>query len=179
MDIANELLSGRKPIDEASSSSRTGLYGIFARTRDCLPGVTIPASEIVYVGMTEDSLDTRNHFLARSSGFHSPRRSLGAILKRQLGLRAVPRAPGPSDTNIQNYAFAGDGESRLSDWMRNHLDYAIVELGIELRKIETATIQAMRPPLNLTNWPNPQKRSIMDLRNVCKSEAKAVRDKEP
>lgn len=122
MDIAKDLLDRQKPIGETASSKKTGLYGIFAKSRDCLPGVTVPETEIVYVGMTEDSLETRNHFLAKSSGFHSPRRSLGAILKLELGLRAVPRAPGPSPTNHGNYSFAEDGEDRLTEWMRCNLD---------------------------------------------------------
>ena len=175
MDMSQALLDGRKPISEAASSQNTGIYGIFAKSLDCLPGVAIPQTGIIYVGMTEDSLDTRNHFLAKSSGFHSPRRSLGAILKRELELQAVPRAPGPSPKNYDCYSFAEDGETRLSDWMSQNLDYAIVELDGDLRGVEIATIGAMRPPLNLTGWANPQMRHIKDLRKICKSEAKGVR----
>lgn len=50
-----------------------------------------------------------------------------------------------------------------------------MELDDDLRQVETATILALRPPLNLTGWPNPQKRHIMDLRSTCKAEAKAAR----
>lgn len=56
--------------------------------------------------------------------------------------------------------------------MRGNLDYAIVELDSNLTAIEAATIVDMQPPLNLTGWPNPQRRSIKDLRKICKSEAK-------
>lgn len=174
MDNAQALLDGRKPINETSFSRKTGLYGIFAKRQDCLTGVTLPKTGIVYVGMTEDSLDSRNHFLAKSSGFSSPRRSLGAILKRVLDLQAMPRARGPSSKNYDCYSFAGNGESRLSEWMRQNLDYAIVELDGDLRSVEAAAILALEPPLNLTGWRNPQKRYIMDLRKACKSEAKAA-----
>lgn len=175
MHVAQALLDGRKPIRETASSQKKGLYGIFAKNRNCLPGVTIPEISIIYVGMTNDSLDTRNHFLAKNSGFHSPRRSLGAILKRELNLQAVPRAIGPSHKNYDCYSFSGNGESRLSEWMRQNLDYAILELDRDLRSVETATIRAMQPPLNLTGWPNPQRQHIMDLRKARKSEAKAAR----
>lgn len=175
MDISQALLDGRKSISETTSSKKTGIYGIFAKNLDCLPGVIIPQTRIIYVGMTEDSLDTRNHFLAKSSGFHSPRRSLGAILKSDLELQAMPRAPGPSPTNYDCYSFAGDGEIRLSDWMRQNLDYSIVDLNGNLRAVETATIIDMQPPLNLTVWPNPQRRHIKDLRKICKAEAKGAR----
>ena len=176
MDIAQALLNGRRPISETASSRKTGLYGIFAKSRNCLPGIPIPETGIVYVGMTEDSLDTRNHFLAKSSGFHSPRRSLGAILKDELGLLAIPRSPGASDTNWKNYAFAGDGENRLSAWMEQHLDYAIFELADNVREQENATIPAMEPPLNIDyKWPNPLIGHITKLRAACKAEAKAAR----
>ena len=167
MHVAQALLDGRKPIGEIASSQKKGFYGIFAKNRNCLPGVTIPEISIIYVGMTNVSLDKRNHFLAKNSGSHSPRRSLGAILKRELNLQAVPRANG--------YLFSGNGESRLSEWMRQNLDYAILELDHALRSVETATIRTMQPPLNLTDWPNPQRQHIMDLRKACKSEAKALR----
>lgn len=176
MDAVQALRAARKPITEHSSSAKTGLYGIYAKDLNCLPDIIIQKTGIVYVGRTEGSLDARNHFLATNSGFHSPRRSLGAILKRKLDLVAIPRSPGPSPTNFKNYAFSGDGESRLSEWMHHNLDYAIVELEGALKGIERATISAMRPPLNLTGWPNPQRRQIMNLRSACKSEAKAARN---
>lgn len=175
MDIPQALLDAIKPISETPSSQKAGIYGIFAKNLYCLPGVTIPQTRIIYVGMTKDSLDTRNHFFAKSSGFHSPRRSLGAILKSELELQAVPRAPGPSPKNYDCYSFAGDGENRLSDWMGQNLDYAIVELEDNLMAVETETIKAMRPPLNLLGWPNPQGRHIKDLRKICKLEAKGAR----
>jgi hypothetical protein len=175
MDIVKALLRGRNAISDTPTSNGTGIYAIFAKHRDCLPGIDVPETGVVYVGMTEDSLASRNHFLAQNSGFHSPRRSLGAILKQELGLEAVPRSPGPSTKNYDCYSFYGDGDQRLSTWMSQNLDYAVVELNSDLRNIEKAVISEMKPPLNLTGWPNPQKRHIMDLRSACKAEAKAAR----
>ncbi len=176
MDIAKALLLARKPINEADSSLKPGIYAIFAKSRDCLPGISTPETGVIYVGMTEDSLDTRNHFLAKSSGFHSPRRSLGAILKEELGLRAIPRSAGPSDTNWKNYAFEGDGESRLTAWMERHLDYAVFELADNIREQEKATIRLLEPPLNIDHkWANPLRGHIRQLRTQCKAEAKAAR----
>lgn len=176
MNIVQALLDGRNGISEnPTTSNERGIYAIFTKHRDCLPGIDVPESGVVYVGMTEDSLVSRNHFLAKHSGFHSPRRSLGAILKQELGLEAAPRSPGPSPKNFDCYSFFGDGEQRLSEWMNQNLDHAVVELRSELRNIEKAVISEMQPPLNLTGWTNPQKRHIMDLRSVCKAEARAAR----
>lgn len=174
MDVSHSLLVGRRPIGETKSSSSTGVYAIFAKNGDCLPGISIPKTGVLYVGMTKDSLDTRNHFIAKSSGFHSPRRSLGAILKSVLNLHAVPRSSGKSPKNYDCYSFAGNGETRLSEWMCENLDYAILELGGDIRAIEREAIVALEPPLNLVGWRNPQTRYIMDLRQACKLEAKSV-----
>lgn len=178
MDIVKALLDSRNAISETpTTSNETGIYAIYAKHRDCLPGIDVPETGVIYVGMTEDSLASRNHFLAKKSGFHSPRRSLGAILKQELELEAVPRSPGLSPKNYDCYSFSGDGEQRLSAWMGQNLDYAVVELNSCLRTIEKTVISEMQPPLNLTGWLNLQKRHIMDLRSACKAEAKAARSR--
>src|SRR5690349_8811149 len=111
---------------------RPGVYAIFADSPDALSPVTLKDDCLVYVGRTESTLVERNHFDKENSGFSSPRRSLGAILKDRLGLRAVPRRPGPSDTNWQNFSFGVDGEAKLNEWMREHLLMAIEPLSDDI-----------------------------------------------
>lgn len=173
----------RRSADDIPAHPEPGVYALFAARPDCLPGITLPQSGLVYVGQSGD-LAERNHFTAQDSGFSSPRRSLGALLKPELGLTAEPRSPGRSEKNYEKYRFGGDGETRLSEWMRRNLTCAIHPLDgdmkklekrlikLELKKLEKRLIRKNEPPLNLTVWPNPQKQKIQALRNMCKEEAK-------
>lgn len=76
---------------------------------------------LLYVGMTDQGLDARNHFQHLHSGFSTLRRSLGALLKEALRLRAIPRGSGSIKSNVRNYRFTDEGERALSDWMNRHL----------------------------------------------------------
>jgi len=91
--------------------------------------------------MTEDSLEIRNHFAHKNSSFSSPRRSLGAILKKKLALIAIPRGLGKSAKDMVNYRFAGNGEERLTTWMVNHLEYSFVVLGNGIENVERELVK--------------------------------------
>lgn len=174
-EVVDALLKCRQSIENVAPSNEIGIYAIFTKSRDCLPGVSIPENDIIYIGMTKKSLSSRDPFIGNNSGSHSLRRSLGAILKTELNLRAVPRSAGPSPRNVKNFAFADRGEERLSDWMRKNLDYAYVEVGSVVEFLERDTIRALEPPLRLNLWLNPQKAKIEKLRNDCRLEAEASR----
>ena len=73
--------------DEVPSIGGPGVYAYFADTPDALLPVALGPGNLVYVGMTGASLKGRNHFDHEDSGFSSPRRSLGAILKDRLALQ--------------------------------------------------------------------------------------------
>ena len=167
------LLAHRDTVANIPELAEPGVYAIFAANQECLKPITISRTELVYIGLATD-LEMRNHFKAKSSGFHSPRRSLGAILKDRLNLKATPRADGPSETNYQSYSFEPDSEKRLTEWMVKNLEYSIYTHSNEVRDLEKNLIGTNEPPLNLTRWPNPQKRLIQDFRNACKEEAKTV-----
>lgn len=153
-----------------------GVYALFAREADCLlPEIVLAGDGLLYMGKS-GNLRQRNHFAAEHSGFSSLRRSLGAILKTRLGLTAIPRAPGSSETNVRNFRFAGDGERQLSAWMRQYLEYAVFAFHGELQPLEAKIIKAYRPPLNLTGWPNPLEKVIRRLRSECRAEAKKLRE---
>ena len=173
MDVFAQLQAGRDSVANIPDAAEPGVYAIFARDRDCLPSIAIPQSELVYIGKSGD-LEQRNHFKAKHSGFHSPRRSFGAILKDQLQLQAIPRGSGRSKTNYRCYRFSDEDEQKLTDWMMANLDYAICPYSGDIDVLEAELIQDNEPLLNLTNWVNPQKRHIQALRSNCAEEAKTL-----
>lgn len=174
--VRERLVSQRYRASELPSHDGPGIYALFLADRPEIPGLTVE-SGVLYIGMTESSLEVRNHFNHAHSGFSSPRRSLGALLKEQLNLRALPRAPGASSTNVRNYRFTDEGEERLVAWMGNHLTYALCPVDRDVRKIESRLIGELRPPLNLTGWRNPQGSRMKALRKACCLEALSPRER--
>jgi hypothetical protein len=168
------LQANRDSVANIPDKAEPGVYAVFAVDPNCLPSVEIPLSGLIYIGQSSD-LEQRNHFRAKHSGFHSPRRSLGAILKKCLGLNAIPRSQGKSETNVRNYRFTDEGEARLTEWMNAHLEYAVYPYSGDVKALESKLIQENEPPLNLTKWPNRQKTHIQALRKLCRDEAMAER----
>jgi GIY-YIG catalytic domain-containing protein len=174
MDVFSHLLNNRASAANTPDNPAPGVYAIFAKNRNCLPGIHPPSTGLIYIGKSSN-LDERNHLAAKHSGFHSPRRSLGAILKGRLKLKAIPRAPGLSETNYRNFRFTDGGEERLTAWMLSNLEYAVYPCASDdMVHLEKRLIRENEPPLNLTGWANPQKRKIVALREECKSEAKIL-----
>ena len=168
------LLDNRFCPDDIPRHMNAGIYAIFAGSLQCLPGVVLPQDGLLYIGQS-GSLSGRDHFRMESSGFSSPRRSLGALLKSELQLTAEPRSAGRSPVNYRNYRFGGDGESRLSKWMNQNLMCATCPLDSDVQRMERQLIREYEPPLNLIGWRNPQKGMIQNLRRVCREEARIVR----
>ena len=156
----------------APSISEPGIYAILLASADALPSVAAGRCGLLYVGMTDATLEARSHFEHKHSGFSTFRRSLGALLKDDLNLRAIPRGPGSSDTNFRNYRFPEVGETALTDWMNAHL--LITQMGVSagLDRFEKDLIKLLEPPLNLTGWANPQRPMLKALRAACAAEAR-------
>ena len=170
--IRAQLLGTRYRASEVPAVYECGVYAFFAKP-GTFKGLSIDASGLLYVGRSGSSLAGRNHFTHKQSGFSSLRRSLGALLKNELKLRALPRAPGLSPRNIQNYRFHDEGEECLTNWMEDHLTFSFAVVRGDIKAVEKALIADLQPPLNLTDWPNPEVRYVMDLRAVCAGEARA------
>ena len=170
-DVFRLLCDNRLCPDGIPDRPAPGVYAIFAKTPDCLAGIVLPQNGLVYVGLS-GNLAKRNHFKADHSGFSSPRRSFGALLKSELRLTAEPRSPGRSKANYERYRFGGNGERRLSAWMRCSLMCAIHPFDGDCAILEKRLIKENEPPLNLTGWCNPQKARIQELRKACREEAK-------
>ncbi|HWH09630.1 MAG TPA: hypothetical protein VG165_00740 [Solirubrobacteraceae bacterium] len=141
-----------------------------------LKGVSDTGRAPLYLGasgnLAEREFET--HFAAGKTGFSTLRRSLGAILKDEFGLRCRPRGPGPSKNNFTNYRFDDPGEAKLSQWMRDNLRVGVRPLD-DPRAREGELIASACPPLNLTGWANPDARSIRELRKACADEARGKR----
>jgi hypothetical protein len=170
--IKKALLKKRDPAADNPATSGTGVYALYLSDPHALDGIEVDPSGLLYIGMTEDSLEVRNHFVHKDSSFSSPRRSLGAVLKQKLALIAIPRGSGKSPKDMVNYRFAGDGEERLTTWMVDHMEYSFVVLKNGIGNVELELIKCLRPPLNLNKWRNPQKTAIMRLRKACADEAR-------
>lgn len=173
-NIAAFLKSAAAP-SEAPVIPSSGVYAFLLRDTASLPGVATGRNGLLYVGMTDDGLDARNHFRHLHSGFSTLRRSLGALLKGELDLRATPRAPGASRSNVVNYRFTPAGEQALSGWMESNLLIAQSPLMGDILAIEKDIIRLLEPPLNLTDWPNPQRAHLKHLRSLCVAEAEQAR----
>ena len=173
--IKRELLVRRYLAGKIPRIDGRGIYAFFLTNPAALNGVAIDPSGLLYLGMTESSLDIRNHFTHMHSGFSTLRRSLGALLKQELHLHATPRAIGASPTNVRNYRFLDADEERLTTWMTNHLAYGFAIVENEVKLIERLLIRDMQPPLNLKGWSNPQRRHLRVLRDVCRDEARNER----
>jgi hypothetical protein len=176
--IRAHLLGTQYRAEEIPPVDGAGIYAFYLSSPGELPGVSIEPSGLIYLGMTDSSLEVRNHFNHEHSGFSTLRRSLGALLKTSLALRAIRRGSGPSRTNVQNYRFRDADELRLTEWMKAHLTYGFAVVSHDIRAAERGLIAELRPPLNLTDWPNPQRRTLRALRDVCRQEARGqVQDK--
>ena len=123
--------------------------------------------------MTEDGFEARSHFLHKSSGFSTLRRTLGAILKHRLSLQAIPRGTGSVPSNISKYRFTPESEARLTEWMQTHLTYASYTTDEAIALLEKDLIRHLCPPLCLTSWKNKQALLIKAMRKACSDEALA------
>jgi hypothetical protein len=179
-ETIRQLLLGQRyraakipPLDGA------GLYALFLIDTTALPLITVGPSAVLYVGMTESSLEVRNHFKHAHSGFSTLRRSLGALLIHKLALQPIPRAPGRSQSNITNYRFSDDGERCLTKWIEEHLAYGFAPVGQNVRDLERELIAELKPPLNLTalgQWRNPDAAKIRGARRECRDKAQRVQN---
>ena len=157
--------------DKSRTATGPGVYAVFARDADCqLPLVDLAADQLLYIGKSKD-LREREHFNVEHSGFSTLRRSLGALLKAQLELSAIPRGTGMSNSNFTCYRFTSDGERRLGAWMRKNIVRAAFPYSGDINQLEKELIGSYCPPLNLQHWQNPIGAKIKRLRSVCKNEA--------
>jgi len=165
-NIGDELLrqlagAAAKSVAEISSYSMDrGVYAFFLVKGSLTIGQRVFAANNgtpLYIGKTESSQKARDagqHLSDKGTGSSTLRRSLGAILLKQLRLK--PEARSDSETSVRRftkYKFDTAGEEKLTKWMNDHLSLAFCELPKltipELRVCEERLIKSAAPPLNL------------------------------
>jgi hypothetical protein len=173
----DELYQTRASISEVKSSYRSGIYAIYLRHGSRLEGFPPGKDGLIYIGGTSNlaKREYDNHFNSKKTRISTLRRSLGAILKQELKLVAIPRSPGPSETNVRNYKFLPDGEERLTKWMKTNLEVGNCVVLEDYETIEDLVINTLEPVLNLTGWNNPYREDIKALRKICADEARKSR----
>ena len=154
------------------TSESPGVYAVY-----CDVGLTgigwDAASGPMYVGKADDGLRGRLKTHMMDTGRSTLRRSLGALLRVDLDLEARPRASRgePTETSFQNYTFGEAGDRRLTNWMLEHLVVAASPIDSPT-SAEGQLLAKLRPPLNLTKWPNPWRSKMLEARKYCADQAR-------
>lgn len=183
-EIISAINRTRKSVGQISTlPSKQGIYAFFLAKGVELKEFGLEGG-VIYVGLAKKSLDereARNHLKSGQTGWSSLRRSLGAILKTELDLVAIPRDKTGTRPRPDKYKFPPDGEIKLTDWMKNNLEYGYWENAGEplskddLRQEEEQVIIALQPTLDLdrrTKHLNPLAKDLDELREVCRAEVR-------
>jgi hypothetical protein len=172
-EILQQLAKNKNTIFNLKASSKSGIYAIFHKNiKDLIEDATNDFG-IVYIGQSSNlaQREFETHFNSGSSGFSTLRRTIGALLKDELKLKAIPRSTGDSDTNWRNYKFTSDGEDKITKWMKDNLLVSVFETP-NVDTVEAELIELAKPLFNLTGWSNPYASSIKSKRKICAEEAK-------
>ena len=169
--IVKEIGSGPESITDANIPAKPAVYGIFAVIPDCLPTVQLSRTDFLYIGKSID-LASRGHFQAGKTSSSTLRRTLGALLKQEMGLRANARGRGRDPKDFTNYRFDENGEQKLTEWMKANLQIGFSIVIDDINEIEKRLVRYCEPVLNLTLWANPQAGKIKALRKTCANEAR-------
>ncbi|WP_157850848.1 GIY-YIG nuclease family protein [Streptomyces exfoliatus] len=154
-----------------------GLYAIHGDLLAVKELAAGAADHPLYVGKAERSLvgrDLRTHFATGKTGFSTLRRTLSALLREPLGLRAVPRNLARPDGSA-NYSLESSGDERLTEWMHARLQLSVWvgPDGVVLDEVETAVLNVLRPPLNLAKMGSLGDRRVKAARAAMAEEARA------
>lgn len=174
-DVVNSLKNSRTQINKLNVSPKPGIYAVFLKKGSKMP-LKAYNDGLIYIGSSSNlaTRDIDTHFTSQKSGFSTLRRSLGALLKKELRLTAIPRGTGSSKSNYQNYRFTDDGEERLSTWMKSNLEIAVFVYEDDFEALEKELIQELKPILCLKGWANPSAEFIKGLRKNCVEEASKI-----
>lgn len=182
--IVKSIYDSRAPIKDVLPPEVPGLYGVFLSPNLAFDNLC-EAGELIYIGKAEDSLarrELKDHFASGKTGKSSLRRSLGAILKSDLGLIAIPRSSKASKKDISCYKFTDSGEELLTNWMVQHLEIGYwkydISLDIVLGDIEKLVLLRVHAVLDLdprTVALNKHGKHVKMLRTKCADEARKNR----
>jgi hypothetical protein len=173
--IIDQLIKGRKPYRQtATFSDKPGIYALFFIGRQFpLEGCKPIEEQIIYIGKTESSQASRDrdtHFADGKTGSSTLRRSFGAMLRKEFGLKPLPRGEADIEKNrTSHFKFDAASERKLSAWMQDNLALSFYDYHrppAEIDRLETELITGLVPVLNIDrkNPSNPFKIAIQALR---------------
>ena len=185
--IIELLKSGLTPFMEIQNfSEHPGIYAIgFEGDNFPFPLTTLSVTngDIIYIGKTNSSQKRRvlnTHFRSGRTGSSTLRRSLGALLRKELTLKPIPRSL--VNGRVRDYKFIIESENKLTEWMINNLTVSFYNyLGGKrlLRELESEIISILNPILNIDgNDINQNGSLIKELRAKCRDLAKLNIDSE-
>ncbi len=168
--IRTALYQARTPYFPIQHSGH-GFYAVYLKCDHTISSLTVPDDGLLYIGMTERGFSARNHVTPKHSGYCTFRRSIGALLKDQIRLELLPRPRQFMHHNTPYYRFTEASEQRLGLWMAGALYVSRVPHEHSIAQVERQLIQQLEPPLNLTEWANPQADWVKAKRRNCLNEA--------
>lgn len=171
-DVLDQLGQAGVPLEDAKVTvpSVPGLYAFHgsANTWSQLGLGEPPDTRPLYVGRSLSSLlgrDVFTHFSTGKTGSSTLRRSVAALLKAPLQLRAQPRNSGNPE-RFANFGLDFDSDVRVTMWMTEHLRLAVWPCpNLDLvKESETAALKVLLPPLNLAGIDTPWRSRVSAAR---------------
>jgi len=174
-DVIETLRDSRCRPNTLAVPVGAGVYAYYLREAASLAPFAAGPEGLIYVGLATnlERRELENHLNTGATGRSTLRRSLGAILKNELSLTAVPRSASGSRSKMSHFKFHLEGECRLTQWMLDCLEIGACSVA-DPKAVETLLISTLRPILNLSGWPNPSRREIRRLRSICAAEASGL-----
>lgn len=179
-DLLAALADHGVPFEEfrASVPPAPGLYAVHGDEPVWTQLGLATSSDVrpVYIGKAEDSLagrDVGTHFKTGRTGSSTVRRSLAALLRVPLDLRAQPRNPA-NPGHYANFGLEHAGDERLTAWMCENLRLATwpSPAGTNLGEMETAVLATLEPPLNIDKVRTPWRSQVQGARKQMADEAR-------
>ena len=161
-----------RPRSQHYLDASAGLYALYLKNGSELPDFVTSAHRLIYIGKADGAggLKRRCHFKGGTRN-HSPRKSLAAILRKQLSLKVIPILT--KERSYKTWALEPVSERLLDEWMHIHLEVAILKVE-EPRRHEAKLIAERAPLLNLTDCvPTPDHWRVKELRENIDSEMRS------
>ena len=182
--IMDSIFSSRKALSDKNISElekkegKYCIYAFFVKKGKILEKYS-KSRKLLYLGRTSRGITNRDlneHLKNGKTPNSSFRRSMGAILKKELKLSVLPRKL--KNPKYDKYRFTENSEQDLTNWIKKHCEfgYWISEENVsksELEHLETKLTEFYKPSLNLapkTKHLNKLANDIQSIRKICSQE---------
>jgi len=176
--ICEQILKSKSSVNRLRelAPKEPGVYAIFLNQGIKLPhGIVQGEQGCIYVGKAESGIRKRilqEHLKTGNSGRSAFRRRLGAVLKDELKLTAIPRDE-KFGKKHRLFKFEEAGEVALSKWITENVSFGwcIINEEREIKQSEKNLAFRLKPCLpDEPDWGNPYKTKIESLYASCVSE---------